>query len=151
MTVDTAAPTEVQAEPLTNCPKCGSHVLFTVELDYGGAEGFRPDFFGVVPETGDTITRCGDCAAFFVHDENGNVNGASAPPLETPAPVEENVESGGEAAAVTALNAIADELAGRVKELEAALEAERARADAAEAAPPAVAPVPDQPTEEATS
>ena len=61
------------------CPACGcaGNVLFSVVLSYGG--DFRPDYFNVIPEQGDTITRCDECGAFFVHADDGT-------PLGTPSP-----------------------------------------------------------------
>lgn len=59
--------TEVEEAP-ANCPACGSHVLFTVTLDHDVDGGYRLDLFGNQPNQGDTITRCDDCANFFVHD-----------------------------------------------------------------------------------
>lgn len=54
------------------CPNCGSHVLYEVDLDYSGMNGFRPDAYGTVPEIGDTIASCGDCGTFVVLDDNGD-------------------------------------------------------------------------------
>lgn len=67
-TTEPAADAPVPSE-LTACPACGcgGAVLFTVSLDYPGS--FRVDYNGIQPEEGDTITRCDQCANFFVHTE----------------------------------------------------------------------------------
>ena len=83
-----AAPVDLKA-----CPSCDGHVLFTVVLDYGAAGGYAPDHFGVVPEQGDTITRCDQCAAWFVHTPDGAVAGLTdqpaAPAAEQTTPTDE--------------------------------------------------------------
>jgi len=83
-TLSQAPPVKSEPVELTECPACGctGNVFFTVTLDYGAADGYRPDYFGVEPVQGDTITRCDDCAAFFVHAPDGTLAGqaeAAAP------------------------------------------------------------------------
>lgn len=72
---ETAPPTAAPPEPATSetappvdgsCPRCGSHVVFTVTLDYDVAGGFRLDHFGVQPATGDTAARCDRCGTFWI-------------------------------------------------------------------------------------
>lgn len=103
-TTETATPTETAAPDV--CPRCGSHVLFTVELEYAGLNGFRPDVNGTVPEVGDTITSCGECAAFVVHGAEAPASTSTAPPSSIePAPPASSME----------------ELMGRLYELEGTL------------------------------
>jgi hypothetical protein len=134
-------PVETNAPVAEACPSCGAagNVLFTVTLDYAVDGGYRADHFGVVPEQGDTITRCEHCAAFFVHADDGTALGApaatSAPVDETPAETETSSSSTPDVAALEA----------KVAELEQQLAAAQATppsTPAEQVPPPATATAP---------
>lgn len=142
--VDESTSEATPAAPANLCPHCGSHVLFTVELTYGGNEGFRPDFFGVTPEVGDTVTRCGDCAAYWKDGPTAIAPAASTttstsdtPPLASDE--DESVVAQLEAFFAGKLQELGDTLGARVQELEQQLVDANARADTAEQAAAAAA------------
>lgn len=143
---DVAPGSSTTPADLTKCPACGSHVLFTVELDYGATAGYRPDHFGVEPVQGDTITRCDDCAAFFVHVDGDRV----ATPAAATTPDETSPTDPGDAATLDAIvSKIDSALADKVTELEAALAEKVAELEAQLAAAHQPA-TPDQPAAPAT-
>lgn len=126
-TTEAAAPAQ-----LTNCPACGSHVLFTVDLEYGGAEGFRPDYFGVTPKQGDTISRCDNCGSFFVHPVTVNGDTLAAPTASesTNVVISPTSTSGPDVAAIeqlmlAKLGELEQTLGAKVSELEQRLAAEQ--------------------------